>query len=298
MYQIISDGSCDLDTTIIKEAGIQVVPFYVSVDGKTHQKEMEEIGVREFYQFMIDHPKIFPKTSMPSIQDYLTVFEPLVKAGTDIICICITTKFSGSYNSAMNAKEMLLEEYPDANITVIDATVNTVLQGILVLEAVKMKEAGYSYEKAIATIEHIKSTGRIFFTIGSMDYLVHGGRVGKLAGVAAGTLGLKPLIILEDGEINKGGIARGRNISKKKVMEMVLKHFESNQLDPNTYVITVGYGYDKEEGLAFREVLLEALQQKYPEYHGDISIHQIGATIGVHTGPYPIGVGILRKFDK
>lgn len=296
MYQIISDGSCDLEPTLVTDLGLQVVPFYVSTDGKTHKKEIEELSVRDFYQFMVDNPKVFPKTSMPSIQDYVNVFEPLVKKGKDIICICITTKFSGSYNSAMNAKEMLLDDYPKANITIIDATVNTVLQGLLVMEAIKMQQDGYSYQETINRIEEIKSTGRIFFTIGSMDYLVHGGRVGKLAGVAAGTLGLKPLIILENGEISKGGIARGRNISKKKVIELALKHLQEHHIHPNDYVLTVGYGYDKEEGIEFRNMFMKSLKEKYPDYNDTISIHQIGATIGVHTGPYPIGIGLIEKY--
>ena len=76
---------------------------------------------------------------MPSIQDYLDVFTPLLKAGNDIICICITTKFSGSFNSAINAKNILLDDYPNAKIEIIDATVNTVLQGMLVEEAVVKK---------------------------------------------------------------------------------------------------------------------------------------------------------------
>ena len=85
---------------------------------------------------MVDNPKIYPKSSMPSVQDYVEVFEPLVREGKPVICICITTKFSGSMQSALNARQMLLEEYPEAEITVMDATVNTVLQGLLVLEAV------------------------------------------------------------------------------------------------------------------------------------------------------------------
>ena len=141
------------------------------------------MGIRDFYQFMIDNPKVFPKTSMPSIQDYLDVFGPLAKDGIDISCICITTKFSGSYNSAMNAKNMLTDEFPDVKIEVIDATVNTVLQGMLVEEAVAYKQMGATFEETVAYINKIKITGRIFFTIGGMDYLVHGGRVGKLSGI-------------------------------------------------------------------------------------------------------------------
>ena len=129
-----------------------MVPFYVSFDGETYVKEKEELDVREFYQKMVDHPQVFPKTSMPSVQDYYDVFEPLVKEGTAVICICITQKFSGSMQSATTAKDMILEEYPDAKITVIDATVNTVLQGLFVLEACRLKDQGLEYDRIIETI--------------------------------------------------------------------------------------------------------------------------------------------------
>ena len=187
-YQIITDGSCDLSPELSKAKNLKVVPFYVSFDGMKYEKEIEEVDVREFYQRMVDNPDVFPKTSLPSVEDYVKVFTPFVQEGTDIICICITTKFSGSYNSASTAKDILLDDYPDARITIIDATVNTVLQGILVLEAVRMQEEGLSYEQVIENVERIKSTGRIIFTVGNMDYLIHGGRVGKVMKVAVNAL--------------------------------------------------------------------------------------------------------------
>lgn len=296
MYQIVSDGSCDLDESLIQENNIQVVPFYITKDGKTHQKEKEELSVEDLYQFMVDHTDIFPKTSMPSVEDYIQVFEPLLKAGKDIICICITTKFSGSYNSANAAKQMLEDDYPEYKITIIDATVNTVLQGLLVLEAAHMQKNGYDYQKVIDQIEKIKSTGRIFFTVGNFEYLIHGGRIGKVAGVAAKTLGIKPLIVLQDGEIFASGVTRGRIKSKRKVIENAIKHFQENHIDPSTYAFCVGYGYDAQEGELFKKDLLAALKKKYPNFDEPILVQHIGATIGVHTGPYPIGVGILEKY--
>ena len=77
--QIISDGSLDLSQELTKEKDIEVVPFYVSFDSETYQKEMVEVGVREFYQEMVDHPTVFPKTSMPSVHDYYEVFEKHAK---------------------------------------------------------------------------------------------------------------------------------------------------------------------------------------------------------------------------
>lgn len=196
-YHIVSDGSCDLPPALVREIGVTVVPFYVSFGDENYQKEIEEIGIREFYQKMVDNPKIYPKSSMPSVQDYVEVFEPLVREGKPVICICITTKFSGSMQSALNARQMLLEEYPEAEITVMDATVNTVLQGLLVLEAVRLRDRGTSCQDTIKRLEEIKGTGRIFFTIGGMEYLQHGGRIGKVAGVAGSVLGIRPVITLK-----------------------------------------------------------------------------------------------------
>lgn len=296
MFQIITDGSCDLGAELSEKIGVQVVPFYVSFDDERYVKEIEEIGVRAFYDRMVSEPKLFPKSSLPSVQDYINAFEPFVKAGVPILCICITSKFSGSFNSACNAKDILLESYQEAEIVVLDSMVNTVLQGLLVLQAASMKQRGASFIEIKESIEELKQTGRIFFTVGSIDYLVHGGRIGKLAGIAAGTLGIKPLIVLRDGEIYSSGIARGRVKSLKKVREQMWEYIENTTDDPDDYAIAVGYGYDKEEALGFKAKFEEEMKIKYPKATGQIELLQIGATIGVHTGPHPLGFGIIKKF--
>lgn len=295
-YQIITDGSCDLGEELPGQLGIKVVPFYVTFDGETYKKEIEEVGVREFYQKMVDYPDIFPKSSLPSIQDYVEAFTPYAREGKDIICLCITTKFSGSYNAAQNAREMVLEEFPDVQIVVIDTTVNTVLQGLVVMETVRMQRDGLSFREAVEQVERIKSTGRILFTVGNFEYLVHGGRIGKVMGVAASTLGIKPLIMLREGEIFSTGIVRSRIKAKKKLVEQVREHFEKQKESPDDYQIVVGYGYDYEEAVAFRDQLLTSMQGY--SHIKEIGIYQIGATIGVHTGPYPLGMGLLKKYDR
>ena len=272
-YQIITDGSCDLGQEISQKAGLKVVPFYVTFDGKTYKKEIEEIGVREFYQQMVDNPKQFPKSSLPSVQDYVEAFTPYAKEGKDIICLCITVKFSGSYNSAKTAADSLKEEYPD----------------------VKIEQAGLSFEETLAEIERIKATGRIIFTVGNYEYLIHGGRIGKVMGNAASTLGIKPLIMLREGEIFPTGITRSRKKAMKRLIEQTKEHFAKIGESPDDYQIVVGYGYDYEEAVSFRDELLASMKT-YSSYSA-IEIFQIGATIGVHTGPYPIGLGLVRKFD-
>lgn len=294
-YQIITDGSCDLGIEAAQQAGVRVVPFYVTFDGKSYKKEIEEISVRTFYQEMVDNPDKFPKSSLPSVQDYVEAFTPYAKEGKDIICLCITTKFSGSYNSAKTAADLVQEEFPQVRVQVVDTTVNTVLQGILVQEAARMQKDGLSFEETIGNIERIKATGRIIFTVGNYEYLIHGGRIGKVMGTAASTLGIKPLIMLKEGEIFPTGIVRNRKKGLKRLIEQTKSHFEKIGESPNDYQIVVGYGYDYEEAAEFRDNLLASLQA-YSDYKS-IGIYQIGATIGVHTGPHPLGLGLLRKYD-
>ena len=274
-FHIISDGSCDLPMEMTKEKDITVVPFYVSFEEGKYQKEMIEIGVREFYQEMVDHPDVYPKSSMPSVQDYVDAFLPFVKAGIPIICICITTKFSGSMQSALNAKAILEEEYPNAQIYVCDSTVNTVLQGIYVLEAVRLRDAGKSYQESIDRLNEIKSSGRIFFTVGNMEYLKH-------------------IITLKEGEIFPSGIGRSRRKTVDKNIDLLLAYFAEEKADIANYNVCVGYGYDYEEAVEFRDRLAGRLKEK--GYDIDtIPIFQIGATIGVHTGPYPLGIGVVKR---
>ena len=180
MFHIISDGSCDLGIERAKKYDIDVVPFYVSFDEKQYDREIADIGIRDFYERMVKDKGVYPKSSMPSVDDYVKAFMPYVKNGEEILCLCITTKFSGSYNSAMNARNMVLEDYPDAVIEVMDTQVDTVLQGIFTLEAARMRDAGWSLSDTIKRLNEMIPHSRILFTVGSMDYLVHGGRAGRL----------------------------------------------------------------------------------------------------------------------
>lgn len=292
-FHLISDGSCDLPPELTKEKNITVVPFYVSFGDEPYQKESEEIGVKEFYHRMVSETGIYPKSSMPSTQDYIDAFLPALRQNIPIVCICITTKFSGSMQSALNAKTMLLEDYPEAEITVIDATVNTVLQGLYVLEALRLRESGMGYLEAVRRLEEIKSSGRIFFTVGDMEYLRHGGRIGKVAGIAGSVLKIKPLITLKEGEIFPSGVARSRKKSMEKTIDLMQEYLDQLSEPAEHFSIAVGFGYDYEEAVTYRDMVLKTLREKYGLQ--ELPIYQIGATIGVHTGPYPLGLGIIRK---
>ena len=112
MFDIITDSACDLTLDTAKQLGIEVVPFYVSLDGEHYRKEGLEIPVRDFYQFMVDNPAAYPKTSLASIEDFEKTFRAHAETGRDVLCLVFTGKMSGCVGSARNARDLVLEDYP------------------------------------------------------------------------------------------------------------------------------------------------------------------------------------------
>ncbi len=290
-YQIISDGACDMLAEYTNMHNVKVVPFYVTFDGENYTKEGEGISHDEFYRRMAENHEV-PKSSLPSSSDYMEAFLPYIKENIPIICICITAKFSGSYNSACVAKDELLEEYPDAKIEIIDSTLNTMSQALLVNEAVLIRDAGFSYEDCISKLNSIKSTGRIYFTVGSLEYLIKNGRIGKLASVAGDKLGIQPLIIMKDGDISLGGATRSRKKAKANVIKLLQKFFEEESEDIKNYRFLVGTGFQLEEADEFRKEIEDTLGVVCEDIPS-----RIGTAVGCHTGPYPLGAAFLKKYD-
>ena len=213
MFDIITDSACDWTTEKAKQYNVEVVPFYVSLDGEHYRKEGKEIAVRDFYQFMVDNPSAYPKTSLPSLEDFEQIFRRQAEAGRPTLCLCFTSKMSGCVGSARNARELVLEDYPDAKIEVMDSTAATVTESEMVENAVAMRDAGCTLEEAVVWLSAERVTNQIFFTVGNLDYLIKGGRIGKVTGRAANILGIKPMILFKEGEIFSGGMARGRQKS-------------------------------------------------------------------------------------
>ena len=291
MYKIVSDSACDLSKEYLEKHDVTIVPLSVSFDGETYYRDGVDITRDECYQRMVDDPKLFPKTSLPSVESYAHVFRSFVEQGFPVVCFSITTLFSGSYNSAINAKSLVLEDYPDANICVIDSKQNTVTQALLIDQFVRMLEDGLSFEQAMSKLDALMASARIFFTVGSLDYLKMGGRIGKVATAATGKLGVKPVIIMKDGDIGLGGIGRNRNKLKASVLQVAKKYLDENGKD--NFIVSVGYGYDKEEGSQFMKEVESTLDVKL-DFETNVAI---GIVSAVHTGPYPIGLGVIRKYE-
>lgn len=290
-YQIFSDSSCDTPPTLLADNDVTLIPFYVTFDQENYFKENIEITNTQFYE-TLNKGNIYPKTSLPSVQDYMNVFEESIKEGKDVLCICLTQKFSGSYQSAVNAKLILEEKYSDTKILVVDSIQATAGQGMVLLQAAHMKKAGYSIEDTVAKLEELKQTARIMFTVDTLEYLTKGGRVGKVASLAGTMLNLKPLIQLKDAELIPYSNVRGRKKSLDKVLSMVEEYFVETKERYEDYDFCFANATTLEEVEAFKP-RVEALIGKTIDY----PIFQIGVTIGTYTGPGAIGVCFIKKFN-
>ncbi|MGN1378654.1 MAG: DegV family protein [Dorea sp.] len=296
-FNIVSDGSCDLPEQMTEENQIRVVHFLVSFDGETYRKEGIEIKLDDFYQQMVDHPKTFPMTAAPSPEDFYQVFQDSARKGQDILCICISGKLSSSIQSAQIARQMLVEDYPDIHVEILDSLACTLMQGAFVLEACRLRNAGYDLKDAVEIMTALIPTGRILFTVGDLEYLQHGGRIGKVTSIAGSLLNVKPLITLENGEIHSSGIKRGRKNSLNGTIQLLTDYLKKTHMTPDDCTILIGYGYDAKEAASFQKLTLGKLQEIYPDVP-DIPVFHIGATIGVHAGPYSIGFGVVRRSDR
>ena len=293
-FHIVSDSSCDLGAERARRLNVDLVSYYVALGDDRYYREEKDIPTHEFYQRMADNPGVFPRTSMPTVQDYLDAFRPAAAQGMPILCICLNAPFSGSIQSARNAAEELREEFPDARVYVMDSQLATVLQGQLVEEAADLRDQGLSLEEAVLRLEAVRPTGRIFFSTNDLEYLRHGGRIGRAAAATGTLLKVKPLIGYQDGGLVSDGIAQGRKRSLQRVRELFFRYVERLGLDLRQWRVVTGFGLDEEEYEEFTDEVFEGLAQRGPQVPRS-ERYQIGVTIGVHTGPTPLGVGILRR---
>lgn len=289
-YQIFSDGACDIGFGKAEELGIGLIPFYVSINQGIYQKEILEIPLSDYFRYMTEE-KGYPKTSLPSIQDYIDAFRPALEAKKDILCLTITRTLSGSLESAAAAKGILEEEFPDARIHIINSWLATGAQSLLLQELARMQKDGKSLEDAVSYAEKAKADARIHFMVGDLSYLEIGGRIGKLATLSGSILKIKPIIILKGGEIGVGGVCRSRKKGLSQIVESVKKHFSETGENPADYLATVGTNTVWNDISNFEELLEAAVPMQYQ------APFQIGATISTHTGPGTTGICFIKKYE-
>ncbi len=290
-FQIITDGSCDLTESLISDNEIDIVPFSITFESDKEKSLIQNVDITNdtFYAHLAASPKDFPYSACPSMQSFLDHFEKAYYSRTPILCVCISSKWSGSYASACIAKDFFIAKHPEAKIEVIDSDSDTVVQGLYILEVARLRDKGVSFEEVVR-LSHSDHEGRIYFTVNDLSYLEHGGRIGNLASLLAKIFPLNPIIAVKDGEIFNGGIALKRKRAINLVIERVKEQFAKAKSKWEDFIFTIGYCYDRLEA--------EALQKLFEISTGMKSlILQIGMTISTHTGPSALGIGFIKKFD-
>jgi DegV family protein with EDD domain len=290
-YQIFSDSSCDLPDNLVEEHQIKLIPFYVSFDQEIYFKENIDLSKKEFFE-KLTSKKIYANTSLPSVQDYIAMFRPAIKEGKDILCLCLTQKFSGSYQSALNAKHILEEQYPQTIISIIDSIQATGGQGILLMQIAAMREAGLSLDEVTHKANLLKATTRIMFTVNSLEYLTKGRRIGKVISLARDMLDLKPLIQLKDAELIPYSNIRGRKRSLDKVFDMLNEYFQDTKENPADYEFCIANATTPEDAHYLEKKLETYLDRKL-----NLPMFQIGVTIGTYTGPGAIGICFVKRYE-
>jgi len=289
-FKLISDSSCDMSAELVKQCDIHVVPFGISLDGgNTYLKENEEITPLEFYKRLRADSNIFPKTSLPSIQDYTDAFRPYLEAGTDIFCVNLTAKFSGSHQSAQNAAAILREEFPERTIIVYDSLMCTGSQCALLWEINRMRNDGLTMDEIVAKCDKMRTPSRIFVTVDSLLYLQKGGRIGKASALAGSLLNIKPIIMFKDGELMPLSKVHGRKKALEEIVAQLDKAMPENKSDCIAYVI---HGDELAEAQEVARIMREKYGMSLPFEPIDL-----GVTIGAHIGPTTLAVGFINKYE-
>lgn len=283
--KFVSDSSCDLTPEEVSQLDISIVPFNVSFDDVHYLREGVDIQLEEFYE-KLKEPDAFAKTSLPSINDYVDTFTTAIKNGEDILCFTITSKFSGSYQSAITAKDIVLEEYPDATIIIVDSYNVTRAQGNLIRFCHSFIEKG----KTIQEIEQIALKNRlnseIYFTVSTLKYLQKGGRIGKGTALVGEFLNVNPIMSMSDGEIQPIGKVRGR---KKALQTISQKAQDFAKGKTITYVSCLSVGPTEDQ-----TTLVKKCEELGFE---NITTGNVGITISAHIGNTVIGV-LVSCFEE
>ena len=290
MFQIISDGGCDFTTEEIKKHNLEIVPFYITLDQERFLKEGIDITKEEYFKRLLEDKTLFPKTAQPSPADYMDAYTPYLEEGKDILSLTISSKLSGTHNSATLAATTLKEKFPQRTILVVDSLNAAVGEGLLLREIIRMRDAGLSLEETAVIAEEIKKTIRIYFTLESLEYLRRGGRVGPTTALVGGILGLRPILHLVEGMVEQLDSVRGN----KKVLQWIAEGVAAALEDDKDKVnISVGHILKADDATKVKSKIESSLGITITN-----PIAEIGVTIGTHAGPGALVVAYGKKYEN
>jgi DegV family protein with EDD domain len=275
--QVITDSTSDITPEEAKELGIRVVPIYVRFGDRVYRDGVD-IESDEFYQMLATSP-IHPATSQPNPEDFESAYRDYCENSDGIISVHISSKISGTYNSASIAKKMLESKCP---IEVIDSQFNAAGLALIAKGAARLAKAAKDMSTAVAEIRHYISQVDMFGYFNTMKYLARSGRVSRVIVAAANILNVKPLLTFREGEIIRAGLVRSFSRGSERLIQFV----ESKK---NVAEMIITHSAIPEQAEKLRKTLGRFLPEE------QISIMKMGPGLGVHGGPGVLLVAVRQN---
>lgn len=279
--KIVTDSTSYIADEYIKKYDIKLVSLNVIINGVSSREI--DIENEVFYE-EIRNSKEIPKSSQPIPNEMLNTFKEIVKDGDSIVGIFLSSKMSGTYSNANMIKDMILEDYPDAEIHILDSKTNCMQMGFAVIEAARTASEGKSINEVINAANHVINNSRFLFTPETLEYLKKGGRIGGAAALFGNVLQIKPILTVVNGETSVFKKVRTRKKAIEEIVKTVLEEIEAKGLGD----IVVHHINCQEDGLKLAKALENKLGKK-------VDIQSIGPVIGVHVGPGSIGIAYYTK---
>lgn len=282
--RIFADSGSDLPKSFFDENDVTLIPLSVLID-QNEYADVIEIDSKEVFDAIRSGKQ--PKTSQASPEKLLSTWKELAKSGEDGIYIAFSSELSGTYNTAVMMRDQVKEGNPSMNMIIIDSRCASAGYGLLVKEAVRLRDAGEDVRSIERKIRDMAAHMEHLFTVEDLDYLAKGGRVSKTSAFIGGLLNIKPLLHVESGKLVPIEKHRGR----KKVFRRMLDLMDERGVNLSEQHIAISHGDDMETALEVKALIEERFNPK------EIDIHMIGSVIGSHAGPGTIAIFFLNKFN-
>ncbi|MFN2323856.1 MAG: DegV family protein [Trueperaceae bacterium] len=276
MLAIVTDSTCDLTPSELEALDVHRVPLYVAFQGKTH-KDWVEITPKDIVAG-VQAGADLPSTSQPSPEDFAVAYRSAKEQGaTEILVITISGELSGTFQSANLAAK-------DAGVpvSIVDSRGASAGVGWLVRKASELRAAGGSREAIATELEALKGHQLVLFSVGTLEYLQKGGRVGRISALLGGMLNIRPILTLDDGKIVPAAKARGTKKAIAEIVDRVRAHVAAH---PGTLLLDFLHIQDEVAAQTLRQSVKDA---GIPFQDGQV--YEIGAVIAAHVGPGTFGV--------
>ena len=275
--RIVTDSSCDLPSGLIEQYGISVLPCYVVVDDQTF-KDGLEIQADDFYRRLLADGRT-PTTAQPTPSDFQTVYRELVGQGDQIISIHVSSKLSGTLNSAQQAKASLDD---GSAVEIIDSQLASIPLGLAVLDAAIMASKGGSVYDIAGRVRQSLGLHHGLFALDTLEYLQKGGRIGKARAFMGSVLHVKPILRLQDGEAHPVERPRNRERAMSRLVEL------AQELAPVRRLAVI-YSTDPDRMVELKQGLTGILPAD------QIIESRFGSTLGTYIGPDALGVAVTQE---